>query len=299
MAARVTGQRWLATLMFGAAALNPVFWSAALSPVVREHLYLGQTTLVLGLAALLTFVRLPRWASLATGTALGAAFAWFWLTREEGLWLLPPLALLALFALARAWLDRSSPLQVIGVALALPLLVFAALDLGVAAINDRAYGAFETNEFRAAPFKDAYGALTRVQAGDPRPFVPVPRAARAQIYTVSPAARALAASLEGANGQMWQQIGCAVHSIPSCDDMQSGWFMWALRDAVASIGDYTSLHTALRFYRQLAAEVNGACAAGTLRCVPPRSGFLPAVCGRHTCQGSSAAPCNSPCKRPT
>ncbi len=273
VAGRVTERRWLATIMFGAAALNPVFWSAALSPVVREHLYLGQTCVVLGLAALLTLVKLSKWRSFATGAMLGAVFAWFWLTREEGLWLVPPLALLALFGLGRAWLDRSR--RAMAVSLAVPLIVFAALDLADAAMDYYVYGAFETNEFRAAPFKDAYGALTRVQAGDPRPYIPVPRAARAQIYAASPVARELAASLEGADGQSWQRIGCAVHAIPSCDDMQSGWFMWALRDAVASIGEYSSAGAAMRFYRRLAAEVNAACASGTLRCGPPRSGFLP------------------------
>lgn len=55
----------------------------------------------------------------------------------------------------------------------------------------------------------------------------------------------------------------------------TGWFNWALRDAMANAGKMESPREYLDFCAQIAAEINAACDAGTLPAVGPRSGFMP------------------------
>lgn len=281
---RLSDRRWLGSVVFAVAALNPAPWGASLARVVREGYYLGLVVLVLGLAAHTLLARgRPdvTGARLGWGALLGLALGWFWLTREEGVWLAPALGLLALDWVVRRWRTRPRTARLRHAAttlvvLLVPSATFAAVDLGVAAMNWRVYGVFETNEFRSREFKAAYGALSRIQHDRWQRFVPVPRDARERAYANSAAARELEPSLEGDNGNGWKAVGCTSLPIEPCDDIQSGWFMWALRDAVERAQHAKAATDAQRYYARLASEVNAACDhRGAIQCLPSRTGFLP------------------------
>ena len=284
---RLSGSHGMATLVFAVAALNPVLWGVSLDRVVRENFYLGLTVIVLGLAmqTLLTGERpLAMARRLSWGALLGLAFGWFWLTREEGLWLVPPLGLLALDWICRRWAARPASgrwryAAMTLAVLAAPSATFAAVDLGVAAINRGFYGVFETNDFRSPQFEAAYGALSRIRHDHWQRLIPFPHDARLRSYAVSPAARELEPSLDGDNGGGWKAVGCSVLPIVPCNDIQSGWFMWAFRDAVERAQHYRTAKDATRYYARLAAELNAACDSGAIACLPARSGFLPPLRG--------------------
>ena len=53
-----------------------------------------------------------------------------------------------------------------------------------------------------------------------------------------------------------------------------GWFMWALRDAVAAAGHYSSGTAAADYYRRLANEINIACDEGRLECYGRRATMM-------------------------
>ncbi len=283
---RLSNRRVLGTIIFTIAALNPVLWGDSLARVVRENLYAGLTVLVLGLA-MTVFISADQpqagMKRLAAGALLGVSFGWFWLTREEGMWLVPALSVLAAGWIWQRRVWRSASVtpgynKKTALILLMPCLTFAVVDLGVAAVNYRAYGVFETNDFRSDDFRAAYGALGRIEHEQWQRWIAVPRDARIKAYAVSPAMRELRPYLEGELGQQWlqwQKDGCAVFPGRPCDDLQSGWFMWALRDAVQDARHYTSASDAQRFYRALAHELNEACDTGRLACLPPRDGFLP------------------------
>ncbi len=283
MAWRLSDRRWLGSAVFAVVALNPVPWGASLARIVREDFYLGLVVLVLGLAVHTLLARgRPDVTSarLGWGALLGVTFGWFWLTREEGVWLAPALGLLALDWVVRRWRTRPETARLRHAAMTLvvllvPTATFAAVDLGVAAMNRRVYDVFETNEFRSREFKAAYGALSRIQHDRWQRFVPVPRDARERAYAISAAARELEPSLEGDNGNGWKAVGCTSLPIEPCNDIQSGWFMWALRDAVERAQHAKAATDSQRYYARLASEVNAACDRGALQCLPPRTGFLP------------------------
>lgn len=272
---KVAGLTCLAVLAF-----NPVAWSAvAGGRVVREGLYAALSLWIVALAAHAFLGRdaPPRWGSLA---ALGFVGGLFWLTREEGAWLAPSLALIVLAWLlgqwrelregraAWAWQPRLAQLGV-------PAFAFATVVVAVDLANYVHYGVFRNNDFRSRDFVQAYAALSRIAHESPRPYVLFPADARQKAYAASPAARELAPAFEGVVGENWRAVGCQQTGTQPCPEILAGWFMWALRDAVALAGHYGSARDARSYYRRLAREVNAACESGALRCGPRSDSLVP------------------------
>lgn len=258
---------------------NPMTYEMiVLGRVLRQNIYTPLALVVFaGLIALYarrarTLRQLSPWA-----VALGLAGAAFWLTREESVWLAPSVALLAGAALWGAWQHSGlRQLRHMGGALGVAVVCFATPLLVISTINARTYGYFGIVEFNAREFKDAYGSLMRVEVGPRLPFVPVSRAAREAIYETSPAFAELRPFLEGDIGRGWAVSSLSLTHRPVEErEIAGGWFMWALRDAVAATGHAHNAKEALTFYTRIANEVNQACTAGRLSAGPERSGMLP------------------------
>ncbi len=257
---------------------NPMsFEASSLGRVLRQHISTPLALLIFaGLIALYArragpFRRLAPWAAL-----FGAAFAALWMTREDVVWIVPSVVLLAgavVVALVRA---RPVPRRPMAWAGGLALVCAAVPMFIVCAENARHYGWFGTVEFRSSEFKDAYGALLRVRAGPDLPFVPVTRQMREAAYPVSPTFALLRPHLDGPIGEGWAGASSFVTHIPSEErQIGGGWFMWALRDSVKAAGYCHDADQAMAFYHRLAMEVNQACDDGRILAGPRRSGFLP------------------------
>ncbi len=272
--------RGLRAAVFVVLLFNPITYDGfRMMRVARQALLPALTLMIIaGLVGLAARRSGPRrgllpWALLA-GTALPA----FWMTREEGVWLLPCVALLWLAAAAAVWRDRLPDRPSRLAILALPALGWAAGMGAVSAVNLHYYGVFTTCEFRRSEFRDAYGALLRVEPTVRRPGVIVPRETRARIYAVSPAFAELRSYLEGTGGEGWAAASQGTtHLPPSEHEIAAGWFVWALRDAVISSGHGRDGAEAMAFYARLAREVNDACDAGKLAAGPRHSGVQPTI----------------------
>ncbi len=201
-----------ALVLFGLLAFNPVLWNVDLARVIREGLYVSLPLAVVALAVVIAFPtqegnRYGR--RILQGCSLGLIGGAFWLTREEGIWILPALAVVVAVALIGVlrpgWIPPSEPgvfprrsdhLKAIALPFAVAIAVFFAADGLVAGLNYRHYGIFETNEFRAKSFLRAYGAIARIQHNEWQRYMIFPKDARQRAYSVSPAARELAPGLE-------------------------------------------------------------------------------------------------------
>jgi hypothetical protein len=253
---------------------NPMSYDAGnLSRLMRQNL--GTPLALFTVAGLIVLFHRRRESArrrilpaVLTGLALGI----FWLTREEGVWFLPAVGLLLLAlpaSFGRNFIAHWRP-----TALTLAVFIGSALLplLAVSSLNLRHYGWFGTVEFHATEFKDAYGALTRIRVGPELPQVPVTRQMREAAYAVSPAFARLQPHLEGPVGDHWSEKDL----FPAAErQLRGGWFVWALRDAVHAAGLDPDAGAAMRYYRQVADEINAACAAGAVPALPPRSGFAP------------------------
>lgn len=254
--------------------LNPALYDTGTLRILREGVYTPTLLLILGLV--LWWVRwLPerpgRRALLAAG--LGLALGFFHLTREESIWIAPFLLGCLLLRAAALWRDGGWRAE--GVALLACLAAALTPVLAVSAMNARAYGFFGTVEFRDRAFLSAYASLARV-APDEASLIVLPRALWPEVFAASPAAAELRDYFETDRGRDYQEAGCAVYGIAPCDgEFRAGWFMWALRDATFKAGPYTRPASIQEFHARLSAELDAACAVGTLRCQPKTAGLAP------------------------
>jgi hypothetical protein len=260
--------------LFALLAFNPSTYYITALRVIRDYLY-GAETLIVAVAMLgLLRACEQRRGEFFWALLLGLAMVPFWLTREEGIWILPAYGVmtLACLVLAGARSPRAVALLRASVAIALPFAVLAAGTGMVKWKNHQVYGVAVTTEFQADYFRAAWGALTRVEHAQWRRYVQVPREVREQVYAVSPAFAELQPHLEGPLMHQWVRPNCGY--INPCND-HSSHFMWALRDAVAMAGHYRSATEARDYYRRLAGEVNRACDDGRLRCGAERRTMAP------------------------
>lgn len=242
--------------------------------VLRDNVSAAQVLLVLACLLQAFWTTRARWSRLSWAGAAGASLAWFWTTREDGVWLLPGVAVLLLAGMAWARRDpvRRRDILLAGGVLAAACLGWLTL---VATVHRVEYGEFVLTEIQAAPFADAVDALQSVRVGQPVPFVPVPGAVREAVYEVSPRFARLRPMLE-AQDNFWIRPGCSIYP-DTCGDYAGGWFIWALRDAAAAVGAHASAPEAAAFYRGLAEEVGQACADGRLQCRRPLVAMMPPV----------------------
>jgi hypothetical protein len=271
---RLGRSRWLGGTVFAALALNPIHLGAAGSSVVREVVYTSFSLLLLGLVLLVVSL-VPRLAHtkrqwgfsliVVGGGFIGVVGAAYYLCREERGWIAPAVAV-ALGAGVVAWKDRGA----IGLCawLGVGVMVVAAVGCGFAVVNfvvqenKAKYGSGVISDLADGQLARAYTDWQSVQAGPPRRWIPISRAARLEIYRVSPAAAELKPFLEGSPKRF---AGCRSQAC----EYDGAFFIWAMRDAIARSGHLRTEADLQQFSRRLADEVEAACRARTLRCHRP------------------------------
>jgi hypothetical protein len=273
-AARLGGRAALGLLAFVVLLFHPVGLSSELTRVFRDHIYWGQTLLAVSALALGYFSapdvrRAAGWCVLA-----GFVLAWAWSTREEGVWLLPALAILSAGAALGEWAAARSVRRT-GLKTLVTAAAFASLQLALAGVNGLYYGAFLGVDFKESRFVAALNSLQSVRDGGHIPYVPVTGAARRAVYDVSPSFASMRSYFDPAPPARtpWQ-YGCR-HYPQTCGEIAGGWWIWALRDAAARRGHYDSPHAAREFFGAVAAEVTQACDAGRLSCRGPGLSYMP------------------------
>ena len=232
-------------ILLGVCLLCPTNY--ILHRVTREFFYTGLTLVTL--SSLVHVLFLARQRPLVwLGSWAGFLLAVFWLTREEGLWIVPTCSVLFIGAIVRpTWKDTVIRIRLLAPGLA-SLVVGIIGTIGIiGAINTYYYGRFVIVEMKSAEFQRAMIALQRVGATYHKPFLPVPRAARDAMYTASPSFALLRPFLDPPNKKSPWEGACTLIE-GTCGDLPGGWFMWALRDAAAKAGMHQSAKTAATYY---------------------------------------------------
>jgi hypothetical protein len=241
--------------------------------IIRDNIYPALTLLTFSgfsYAAITANAYTNRLFIAGTGLMAGL----FWIAREEGIWIIPGLILLGIYGVARRIRERNELAAYIKV-----LVVYfccACIPIIITGLaNYKNYGVFQIVDVKSAAFVNALDALNNVRVADEIPFLPVPEKKREAIYKVSPAFKELEPYFTDV-GKRWTNYGCAIYK-NTCGDYAAGWFMWALRDGVSSLGYYTGPKAAAGYYKRLTAEVRQACKDGRLQCANSMVPFMPGV----------------------
>ena len=271
----VLSRQGILLLLWAVLLFNPMSYTdQVMTRVVREGIYPALTMLVAaGAVGILARADRPLNNLWHWSTFLGLSLSAFWLTREEGVWMVPSVLVILGFAAIRMRQAQPKRRRLLVSMCVLPFCIWLIAIGTVAGINKIRYGLFTTVEFKSRDFLAAYGALSRVRHQHWKPYYPLPKETRERIYKVSPAFAELAPLLEGSLGAGWTASSCKGVSL--CDDIAAGWFVWALRDAVAAAGHYASAGSAADYYRRLATEVNAACEGGQIQCGAKRASMMP------------------------
>jgi len=257
--------------------LDPASFAGDQQRVAREGIYPAETLLVfaaLGAVLARRLASLPLLLSRCAG--LGVALSLFWLTREEGVWLAAPLAI-ALAWLAWDLARRRTPDRALRLACLLVPIAFVALaSAALVRVNRERYGVPARVELDAPQFAAAIGALMRASPDSPDAAIPVPSFARQRLYPLSPAFRELEPFLEGPSAQGFARRSQDEFArFPGEREILGSWWVWAVRDAAARSGHHASGAEAMRFYAQLAQEIDAACSQRQVPCGPQRSALYP------------------------
>ena len=239
-----------------------LLWQPALmaNRVIRDNFYHSLLLLILAAALIVAFDHGRRRTAAAVWG--GLAFGWFWITREEGLWIVPTMLLIFGVGLWRQRrLSRRStkrvPYLVFAVAASLPIVATSAM-------NAHEYGVFTVTDFNTGGFQAALTSLDRIEVTKDLRRVPVPPEALAAAYEVSPNMVRLRPYFD-AVGPSWEKPTC--ENYPKlCGYIAGGWFSWVLRDAGASIHVFDTAAESDAFYRQISEDINSACDDGRLAC---------------------------------
>ncbi len=195
----------------------------------------------------------------------GAFLSMAWLTREDGIWLVPFLAVGLLVMAIFIFRSKQPHKPLHYVCLLLPGVLLAAGLAAWSGMNYLYYGRFIVSDFTSHEFADAYGALTRVGPEHWHPEYAVPIEVRNELYDLSPSFALLEGYLEDPG--IRDRYG----------DHRSGGFYWALREAAAANGFYDSPEASKAYFTQLAAEINALCDSGAVSSRSARSSVTPPI----------------------
>lgn len=202
---------------------------------------------------------------------LGISSAAFWLTREEGVWLLPTLLLIFVGALLYASSDR------VGSWLVSAAIACLCVAL-VAGLNHLWYGRFMVIQAHDSAFVDAYRAITRLGDDSPRLMVAMSSKTIEKAAAVSPAFAALRPFI--VNGYpSWRNFAKTVwagmypdgpvkQTLTNDSDAIGGYFIWDFLAAAEQAGFYANAASAHAYFARLAGEINATCDSGRTTCRP-------------------------------
>lgn len=255
-------KKWPLLVVFAALWLSPYSWANFTLRVYRDNIFPSLCLLffagIIGMCA--RFREKPRKAlpfAALGGLGLGTA----WLTREDGVWLLP-FAVCATLAYVILVFLRSDGKREKLKRLASPVLAAAVCLVCIGLYcneNYKHYGRFIISDFTSSEFEDAVGALIRADADRPHERnVLVCYDARQKIAAVSPMWAEIEAVFASNDGY-YRGYGYAPEK-----NLKSGGFCWALRDVVQNLGYADTALEAKEYYERLAAEVNAACDSGAI-----------------------------------
>ena len=264
---RFTEHRGFLLLAFAFLLFNP--YSLSYGPIAsgfREGLHQPVQLALLALSIILfaDFVK-RRKVKMEFTVLFGLLFFMFWNNREEGIWILPYLAMLIVAMVATLWIQRDSTDNRKGVVklaqlLAVPFVIWLAGTMAIAWKNYQEYEVFAVVELKTPEFGRAYGNMIAIEPEQWHPRKTLQPDVLDKVYSLP------SGSEIDLNGRE-RGVKRTLHNTNA---------VWLFRRSVYNAGYYDKGGAAvLSFYDRLGEEIETACAESKFPCGTPLLNALP------------------------
>ena len=241
---------------------NPIEYSNDISRVYRDGIYMSLIMYVLAFSIGIFLSRKENIKNqIKYFIGMGFSISATYLCREENIWLFPYLIIMLGATLLPIIIDKNLKNKKRRIAVyIIPIMIFFITVNIICMLNYKYYGVYTLNQYWGVPFKSAYGALTRVEPNEKKERVPVNKDTLQRLYQYSPKLAELQEFFESVEGKRWEMCGEKID-----EEINGGYFHWALMQAVESKGYYQSAKMADNYYKELGKEINDLCDNKTIK----------------------------------
>lgn len=242
-------------IIFLALIFNPIsFADQTYLRVYRNGLTAAQVLIISGSMFAVYLNRFEKnWIQLLWAIGAGLGLTSLWNTREDGIWILPLVfGVIVITGLSiilkkdlKNW-DKSKK-TVITV---IPVVMLVLSTVIISSINYSYYGIYTTNEINKSNFTQTMKLIYSVKPSEEVERASVPRSTMEKIYAVSPTLNSIRGELDTTLDRWsWYEKDAKVRQV------EDGFFLWALREAVTNTGFYENAPKANEFYKNVADEL--------------------------------------------
>jgi hypothetical protein len=192
----------------------------------------------------------------------GVSLIFFWLTREDSIWMLPFILSASIISIISVFLIHWKNIGLLikkSAIIIIPILILIGGINLVKYINYVNYGVYEINDLKNSGFSELMGNIYTVKQDEEIPYVWVNRSTISKLYDVSPTLNSIRKEFEDSLD------GWDLNGLTKDDkEVEKDYVMWALRDAVKSAGYYNDAVETEEFYKIINDEINKAFNDGRL-----------------------------------
>ena len=243
---------------------NPVsfaFWT--LQRVYRNGITLAQVLIIIGSMFACYRRKDEKCTKMIPFAVLGGlTLASLWLTREDGIWIIPfvltVIAIIIVYTVLHNKEEKKIMVKKIAVSIIPMLLLIVSLNI-VRAINYHYYGVYEYNEINDGYFGKVIKTIYSIETNEDIQYVTATRNKLKMLYENSETLKSIENKLEESMNA-WD----GTDRKPGDTQVEDGWFWWALKGAGENAEIYKDAKTANEFYKKIYNELQEAIKNGKL-----------------------------------
>ena len=251
---------------------NPVSYASwTLQRVYRNGITLAQVLFIIGSMYALYERRNQKSIKglIVFPIIAGLALSSLWLTREDGIWILPFVLMVIIITIVslivknridnikKIRINKNLVLKLITAVLPIILLIVS-LNI-VRLVNKNYYGVSVYNEISDGYFGKVIKIMYSVKTDENIEYVTVTRKKLNMLYEQSETLNSIKNELEKSMNA-WD----GADRKPGDGQVEDGWFWWALKSAVEEKGMYENAEMANEFYKKIYEEIDTAIKEGNL-----------------------------------
>jgi hypothetical protein len=272
---------WLGLIFYALLLFHPA--SIGIPRIIRSPIYISLSMLA-SAGAIALFVRRVNLTTKniwGWGVLLGLSYACVWLTREESVWLIPLIFILAFFIAQKLW--NLKRMRTAVACFGIPSLCFFIAVGSICILNYQHYGYFGVADISSKEYCDAMGAISRVKGERWHPNIFLFKSTSSKIAKASPTYAQIEPLLNLENwsqhADIWKYYIPIFGHPKKMHETASGHFIWAFRAAATGLArqqrDQPTVASTSNLLRNITMEINAACDSGLLQCEKTRSSINP------------------------